>query len=54
MWFIKKKYQFPRFPSFRFYPIPKIENSEISQSFLLFEFLVVHETQNLKTDRKMC
>ena len=50
MWFNKKKYQFPRFPSLRFCPIPKIENSEISESFLLLKFLVVYEIQNLKTD----
>ena len=37
------------FQGFRF-PIPKIENSEISESFLLFNFLVAYETQNLKTD----
>ena len=51
MWFNKKKKQFPRFPSFRFCPIPKIENSEISESFLLLQFLVVYETQNLKTEK---
>ena len=28
---IFKKGKFPRFPSFRFRPIPKIENSEISE-----------------------
>ena len=53
MCFEKKKCQFPRFPSFRFCPIPKIENSEILESFLLLKFLVVYETQNLKTDWKM-
>ena len=50
MWFSKKKFQFPKIPSFRFCPIPKIENSEISETFLLLKFLVVYETQNLKTD----
>ena len=45
--------QFPRFPSFRFCPIPKIENSEISESFLLLIILVAYETENLKTDWKM-
>ena len=44
-----KKYQFPRFPSFRFCVIPKIENSE---SFTLLKFLVVYETQNRKNDLK--
>ena len=54
MWFEKKKCQFPIYPSYRFCPIPKIENSEISESFLLLKFLtVLHETQNLKTDWKM-
>ena len=47
-----KKYQFPRFPSFRFCVIPKIENSEISESFTLLKFLVVYETQNRKNDLK--
>ena len=37
---IRKKYQFPRFPSFRFCPIPKIENSEILLSFILLQFFV--------------
>ena len=53
MWFEKKKCKFPRFPSFRLCLIPKIENSEILESFLLLKFLVVYETQNLKTDWKM-
>ena len=49
----REKCQFPRFPSFRFCPIPKIENSEILENFLLLKFFVVYETQNLKTDWKM-
>ena len=36
------------FQSFRFGPIPKIENSENLESFLLLQFLVVCKTQNLK------
>ena len=36
----EKKREFPRFPSFRFCPIPKIENSEISESFLLLQILI--------------
>ena len=33
---LEQKAKFPRFPSFRFCPIPKIENSEISEiSFTL-------------------
>ena len=47
------KENFPRFPRFRFCPIPKFENSEILESLLLLKFLVVYETQNLKTDWKM-
>ena len=50
MCFEKKKCQFPKFPSFRFCPIPKIENWEILESFLSLKFLVVYETQNLKAD----
>ena len=49
---IRKKKQFLRFPSFRFCPIPKIVNSEISESFILLKFLVVYETQNRKNDLK--
>ena len=52
MWFNKEKIQFPRFPSFRFCPIPKIENSEISENFILIKFLVVYKTQNQKHDLK--
>ena len=49
----REKCQFPRIPSVRFCLIPKIENSEISESFLLLRFLVVYGTQNLKIDWKM-
>ena len=35
MWFNKKKCQFLRFSSFRFCPIPKIENLKISERFYL-------------------
>ena len=52
MWFNKEKIQFPRFPSFRFCPIPKSENSEISENFILIKFLVVYKTQNQKHDLK--
>ena len=53
MWFNKKKsYQFQRFLSFRFCPIPKMENSGISESFILIKFLVVYKTQNQKHDLK--
>ena len=51
MWFNKKKCHSPRFKSFRFCPIPKIESSEILESLLLFKCLVVYETQNLKTEK---
>ena len=33
----KKERELPRFPSFRFCSIPKIENSEISESVLLLQ-----------------
>ena len=55
---IRKKKQFPRFPSFRLCPIPKIGNSEnlILLKFLIILrmliFLVVYETQNRKNDLK--
>ena len=49
---IRKKFQFPRFPSFQFCPTPKIENSEISESFISIKFLVVYKTQNQKYDLK--
>ena len=48
----KKKRQFLRFPSFRFCPIPKIENLEISESVVLLKSLVVYEIQNRKNDLK--
>ena len=35
IWFKKKKRKFPRFPSFQFCSLPKIENSEISEISLL-------------------
>ena len=33
--------KFTRFPSFQFCPIPKIENLEISENFLLLQILTV-------------
>ena len=36
---LEEKRKLPRFPSFRFCPIPKIENLEISESFLLLQIL---------------
>ena len=48
-----KTKQFPRFPSFGFCPILKIENweiSESSESFMLLKCLVVYGTQNQKND----
>ena len=36
-----KKKKFPRFPSFRFWPVPEMKNLEISESFRLLQFLVV-------------
>ena len=41
MWFNKKKLNFSRFPSFRFNPIPEIENLETSESFRLHQKLIV-------------
>ena len=38
---LEQKGKFPRFPSFRFCSIPKIENSEISESSLLIQILTV-------------
>ena len=52
MWFNKKKKKFPSFLSFQFCAIPKTENSEISESFILLKFLVVYETQNKKKSAK--
>ena len=52
MWFSKKKKQFPKFLSFQFCPIPKIENLEVLESYILLKFLVVNETQNRKNDLK--
>ena len=37
----KKEIKFPRFPSFRFCSIPKIENLEISESVALLQILKV-------------
>ena len=45
----KKNWQFPRFPSFRFYPKPKIENSEISEICFFLQILTVVINQDLKT-----
>ena len=36
-WIKKKKRTPQRFPSFQFCPIPKIENSEISESVILLQ-----------------
>ena len=50
--------KFPRFPRFRFGPIPQIENSEISDFLCHCSFLVVYETQDPKMKRfktkKLC
>ena len=37
----KKKRKFTKFPRFRFCPIPKLKNSEISERVLLFQILTV-------------
>ena len=46
-----EKWKFPRFPSFRFCPIPKIENSEISEMCLFLQNLRLVITQDLKTTK---
>ena len=38
---LEQKEKFPRFSGFRFCPIPKIENSEISEISLLLQILTV-------------
>ena len=38
---LEQKGKFPRFRSFRFCSIPKIENSQISESSLLIQILTV-------------
>ena len=46
MGFNKKKKKILRFPSFRFCPILKTENSKILERFILLKSFVVYETQN--------
>ena len=38
---LDEKQKYRRFSSFRFCPIPKIENSEVSESVVLFQILTV-------------
>ena len=52
MFLIKRNTNFWDFRVFDFALLPKTENSEIWESFLLLTFLVVYEIQNLKTDWK--
>ena len=47
---LEQKGKFLRFPSFRFCPIPKIKNLEISEMSLLLQILTVVVTQYLKKD----
>ena len=47
---LEQKGKFLRFPSFRFCPIPKIKNLEISKMSLLLQILTVVVTQDLKKD----
>ena len=47
---LRKKWKFLRFPSFRFFPIPK-KNSDISEICLFFQVLTVVITQDLKTTK---
>ena len=48
-----KKLKLLRCPSFWFDPIPKIENSEISESFDLLQSLILVVTQVLKQNNKL-
>ena len=41
---LEEKRKFPRFPSFRFYPTPKIENSEILESVVSLQILIVADS----------
>ena len=36
-----EKIKFPRFLSFRFWPVPEIENLKISESFRLLQVLII-------------
>ena len=36
-----EKIKFPRFLSFRFWPVPEIENLQISESFRLLQVLII-------------
>ena len=51
MTYEEENYNSSRFLILRFCPIPKTENSEISKSFVSLQFLVVHETQNIKFEK---
>ena len=48
---LRKKKKIPRFPSFQFCPIPKIQNSEISEICLFLQILAVVINQDLKTTK---
>ena len=45
---LEQKAKFPRFPSFRFCPIPKTENLEFSEICLWLQILTVVVTQDFK------
>ena len=47
MWFEKENALFQGFPSFRFCHILEIENSEISESFLLLQIFIVSIAVNM-------
>ena len=51
IWFYKKNIKFLAFLSFRFCPIPTIENWEISESFLLLQISTVIVTQVAKATK---
>ena len=49
--YLEENWKLQRFPSFRFCPIPKIENSEILEISLLLQILTVVVTKVLKTTK---
>ena len=49
---LEEKRKFPRFPSFQFCPLPKIQISKFSEISFLLQILTVDVTQDLKTRKK--
>ena len=50
--YLEENWKLQRFSSFRFCPIPKIQNSEILEISLLLQILTVAVTKVLKTTKK--